>query len=140
MPKNSNLFKQFLDQNNMNVNSWDDEDGETYFQFNQKLNSGPNIKILTIFNPEDTMVSIYALDYVNLVNTTRKDYMYRLLNDLNSKYTYHKFAMDNNNNIILSCFVPVENNFIPEMILKLIIGSISIMDNEYSSFMKAIWA
>lgn len=140
MSRDSDLFNQILNQHNIYFNTWDEDDGDVYFQFNQKLDSGPTVKILAIFNSDDTLVSIYVLDYVTLVNTARKDYMYRLLNDINNKYTYYKFTMDDKNHIILSCFIPMDNNFKPEIILNLIFGSISVMDDEYPGFMKIIWS
>lgn len=140
LTNNANSFKQLLDKNNIYADSWDGEDGAVCFQFNQKLKTGPNGRVMVIFNSEDTLVSIYALDYVTLVNTARKDYMYRLLNDLNSKYTYFKFILDNDNNIILSSFIPLENNFRPEIAMRLILGVLDALEEEYSALMKVMWA
>lgn len=140
MSTNSNLFKQYLNDNNLYADSWNGEKGSVCFQFNQKLKSGPNGRIVAIFNDTNSLVSIYALDYVTLTNTTRKDYMYKLLNEINNKYTFFKFILDNDNNIILSSFIPLENNFKPEVAMRLIFGVLDTMEEEYSSLMKVMWA
>ncbi|WP_264850146.1 YbjN domain-containing protein [Clostridium omnivorum] len=138
MMRNAELFKGYLDKNNLYADTWS-EGEKTFFQFQQKLKSGPAGRLLVIFGG-DTLVSVYALDYVSLSNTARKDYMYRVLNDLNMKYTYHKFLLDQDNNIMTSSFIPFSNNFSEEVVMELLFGSLNVMEEEYATLMKAMWS
>lgn len=136
--RNAELFKKYLDNNELTADIWEDGD-DTYFQFHQKLDSGAQGRILVILGG-DSLLSVYALDYVNLTNSERKDQLYKILNDLNGKYTYYKFYLDEKNKIYSSSFVPFENNFTPDVVMRLIVGTLNVLDEVYPLLMKIIWA
>ncbi|MDS0526081.1 YbjN domain-containing protein [Clostridium sp. SHJSY1] len=135
---NANLFKQFLDGKEIYAEVRENGE-EAYFEFQQKLKSGSSGRVVVNISG-DTLVSIYALDYVSLANTARRDYMYKLFNELNYRYTYYKFFLDNDNNIFLSAYIPIENNFSPTLVMNLLIGLIDVMEKEYANIMKTMWA
>ena len=140
MGKNSNLFKQYVNEKNLSPENWRDERGYEVFQFTQKLESGPSGKILVVISDDDVAVNIYAMDYATLSNPVRKDYMYKLLNEINCRYTFNKFTMDDENNITASCSIPFQDNFKPEIVINSIFGVLRSMDDEYPNIMKLMWS
>lgn len=137
--KNPDIFEDFLNEKEALFESYD-LDGKTVFKFNQKLEQGPRGRILAVFDEDDGLVSIYAYDYLSLTDDAKKDSMYKLLNNLNLKYTYVKFYMDEDNDITLSSYTLVENNFSPEVIFKMIIGVFNVLEEQYAAFMKIMWS
>lgn len=140
MATNADLFKDYLKKENFYTDNWKTDDGNEVFQLRQKLENGPDGRLLIVLDKENNIVSIYALDYVTLSNPSRKDYMYRLLNELNMKYTYNKFTLSEDNNIIVSCFIPFDNNFKPEIVMQNVYGAYKAMQNEYPGLMKVMWS
>ena len=139
MANYSDIFKSYLESQNLYPNTWKTEEGSDVFEFQQKLKSGPSGRLVVIIDKYE-LVSIYALDYVTLTNSSRKDYMYKLLNELNIKYTYYKFTLSEDNEVIISCYIPFNNNFNAEIVLNKLGGTLMIMDKEYPNLMKAMWS
>ena len=91
-------------------------------------------------NEKDTQVAIYAFNYVKVTNPSRKEYILQKINELNLSYTYNKFVLDEENNININTFIAVDNNFKPNLVWASMIAMYRALENEYSNFMKILWA
>lgn len=141
MTNNASEFDRFLKNENIVVDFTDGEnDDTTYCSITQKLDCGPNIKLLVVFDKQDELVSIYTFDYITVPEKCKKDIVYKCLNDMNEKYTYFKFNVDKENTISISYFLPFKNNFNPSVVTEILIGIIQVMESEYANFMKTIWS
>ena len=136
---NVDLLKQYFVQENIEPNTWENEEGKsTSFEFPQKLKTGANGRLLIVL--DEDIVNIYALDYVSLTNTARKEYICKVINEINTKYTYFKFYLDNDNNLILQSSMPIRDNFNAELTFDILSGAYRTMEKEYSDIMKAMWS
>ena len=134
---NATLFKEYLDKKGI-VPETRNSETSVSFEFQQKLKTGASGRLLVVLE-EDTLASIYALDYISLSNTARKEYMCKVLNELNIKYTYFKFYLSTENIVVLQCSLPIRNNtFSADLIFNLLGNVLGTMEDEYSGIMKAM--
>lgn len=139
MTKNSQLFKEFLERNDIWVEFFD-EDGDTFCNIKQRLECGPTVNILLVFDKDDKLVRLYTMGYITFNNPSRKQYIYSMLNELNNKYSFFKFVIDNQNNISVNYYLPFLDNFSSDIVMQQIISTIGVLEDEYAGFMKLIWS
>ena len=137
--KNAQQFRSFLISQDINLEFIEGHNGETLVEIRESLNCGAKLRIGVIFDKEDSMVSIYGMDFIQGINPTKKNYMYEAVNDLNNKYTYYKFLL-NSDTVELQAFALFNNNFSSEVIMRYIMGMINIANEEFSGLMKIIWS
>ena len=90
LTNNAQQFKSFLLERNMDLNFIDDN-GESVIEIREMLKCGAKIRLVTVFDKDDTNVKIYGFDYIQGINPVKKNYIYEALNNLNSNYTFTKY-------------------------------------------------
>jgi hypothetical protein len=123
----------------MNFDFVETDEGDILLEIRQGLKSGTKVRILVCFNKDDTMVSVYGLNYVLGINPSKRSYLYETVNDLNSKYTYFKFVLDKES-VNIQAFNVVENNFESNIVMTIILGMLQVMDEEYPGLMRVMWS
>ena len=136
---NAQQFKSFLMSQDINLDFMEDENGNTLVEIRESLKCGTKLRVIVIFNKEDSMVSMYGIDFVQGINPTKRNYMYEAINDLNNKYTYYKFLLDKDR-VEVQSFVLFDDNFSNEVIMKYIMGMINVVEQEFSGLMKIMWS
>lgn len=137
--KNAQEFKRFLISQDINLEFIEGDNGETIVEIREQLKSGIRLRLLVIFNREDSMVSIYGADFIQGINPIKKNYLYEAVNDLNYKYTYYKYVLEKDS-ISVQAFALFEDNFSSEVVMRLIMGMMATVEQEYSGLMKIIWS
>lgn len=138
LTKNAQSFKKYLENMDINLHFREEDDGETVVELQESLNIGSNLKIMAIFNKEDTIVSIYGVGFLTCPNESKRPKIYEMLNELNSKYTYFKFALEQNA-VSIESFMLFEDNFNGAVIVKIILGMTKAIEDEYEWMMHEIW-
>lgn len=139
MTKNAKVFNSFLASKEVKPDVNETED-DTRFTLHYNLKGGPNVRIVCIFDEDDTMVRLYFFDYINSVDESKKAKIYEVINKINLEYTYVKFVIDDDNDVYASYFVTVNNNFDSQIIFNLMLTISEIMEEKYPAFMKVVWA
>jgi hypothetical protein len=122
----------------MELENWSNDNTE-YFASEESIKSGPRVRIVFGFGKEDEVIRIYVLNYVQMDNPSKKEYVLELLNELNNKYSYAKFTLDDSDNILIGVNIPTSSNYNANFVFDLAIGALSIAEEEYSRFMKLQW-
>lgn len=138
MTKNAKLFKEYLIKNNLNL-EFSDEDNDTYIEIRETLKSGIKVRIGIVFNEDDTLISIYVIDLVTIMDISKKNLILNKINELNNHYSILKFTFEDNS-IQINTFIPVKNNFKAEIIMDYLLGLYKIIENEYPVLMKIVWS
>ena len=99
LTNNAQQFKSFLLERNMDLNFIDDN-GESVIELREILKCGAKIRLVTVFDKDDTSVKIYGFDYIQGINPVKKSYIYEALNNLNSNYIFTKYYLDGDSIII----------------------------------------
>lgn len=139
LTRNAQEFRSFLQSRNINLEFMEESDGSTTLQIRETLKSGARIRILVVFNKNNSLVSIYGGDFITGINPGKKDYMYEAVNELNSKYTYLKFVMGNDS-LMAQSFALFDNNFKSEVVMDMILAMLDIIEEEYPRLMRIIWS
>ncbi|MDY4979208.1 MAG: hypothetical protein SO095_01285 [Candidatus Onthovivens sp.] len=139
LTKNAQQLRNYLMSEDIELDFMEGDDGNSLTSITQKLECGPTIKMLVMLDADDSMVRIYTRDFINGINPTKKSYIYEVLNNINTKYTYTKFVLIDDS-IIIESFSMFNNNFEPSIIMDQIIGIINIAESEYVDLMKIIWS
>lgn len=139
LSKNAQEFKNYLISQNINLEFIEGENEKTSVEIRETLKCGAKLRILIIFDKEDSLVGVFGLDFIQGINPTRRNYMYETINDLNDKYTYYKYVLDKDS-LMVQSYQLFDNNFNSNVIMKIIFGMINVVDTEYQNLMKIIWS
>ena len=137
--KNAEIFRTYLLANGFEFDFEERDSGSTVFNLNQKLDNGVNIRVFGSFNKDNTMVSLYGLDFIPSIPPDKKGKICEVLNDLNDKYTFFKYVLSDNQ-IEVQVFNSFDNNFKSEIVMDLLIAIMRNVEEEYPNLMRAIWA
>lgn len=138
MGKNAELFEQYLKSIDVVLEKGNTEEG-TFFAIENTIPSGPRVRMIILMNQDDKRVSIFCFNYVSINNPSKKEYFLEKVNELNLNYSFNKFTIDEENNISVNVYLPVNNNFNAETVWLLAIGAYRALEDEYKGFMKILW-
>lgn len=139
LTKNAQEFRNFLINQGINLDFVELDDGDTVVEIRESLECGVNFRMVVVFSSDDSMVGVYGLDFIQGINPMKKSYVYEAINELNSKYTYYKYIVDKEK-IVLQSFALFNDNFDSNIVMKIIMGMMNLVNNDYSGLMKIIWS
>lgn len=79
------------------------------------------------------------MDFIGGINSSKRNKILDLVNELNSGYSYYKFVVINDS-IQIQSFISVDNNFEPSILMNYIFGMFDVIKDDYSTIMKAMWS
>ena len=138
MTKNAKLFDEYLKTIDVNL-KFTDVEGETFVEMIPPSEGGIKARIGVIFNKNDSLVSIWCLNFIDGVNPSKRNQILDLINELNANYTYFKFVMINDS-IQIHSDIPVDDNYSPAQTARTMVGMNDIMKKEYPNIMKTLWS
>lgn len=139
LTKNAQEFRSFLINQGINLDFVELDDGDTVVEIRESLECGVNFRMVVVFSSDDSMVGVYGLDFIQGINPMKKSYVYEAINELNIKYTYYKYIVDKEK-IVLQSFALFNDNFDSNIVMKIIMGMMNLVNNDYSGLMKIIWS
>lgn len=130
------LFTKFMEENGIKYTEKNDH--HVIVSFSGKNNQA--IKIHVDFNENgDGMVQLYAWDIGNFGgDKTAKGV--EVCNELNAKYRWVKFYLDKDKDVCVSTDSYICEDNAAYVCLSLVRRMVSIADEAYPTFMKALWA
>lgn len=137
MTNNALEFERLMENREVYADFQEHENGGTACQIKQNLECGVLANFIIFFSKDDTKIDIYDFGFITGINPLKKQTMYEFLNQLNSKYTFVKFVMQDNSINISSHYILGEYD--PELTVEYIMAMANIMTEEYGNFMKLIW-
>lgn len=139
MTNNARIFQDYLHSQNINLNFIDGDNGDTLIDMRESLDGGINARIGVIFSNDDKMISVYGLDFIGGINPSKRNYLIDLVNEINNKYTYFKFIV-NQDSIEIQSFLLLHDNFAPTVLMYIIFGMMDCIKDEYSNIMRVMWS
>lgn len=139
MTNNAQIFNDFLQNQDITLNFLDGDEGQTLIDIRESLEGGIKARIGVLFDADDRMISVYALDFIGGVNPTKRSYLIDLINEINNKYTYYKFVMKQDS-IEIQSFLLLKDNFEPAILMQIILGMMDAIKEEYSNIMRIMWS
>lgn len=139
MTNNARIFQDYLQSQNINLNFMDSDNGDTLIDIRESLDGGIKARIGVIFDNDDKMISVLALDFIGGINPSKRNYLIDLVNEINNKYTYFKFVVKQDN-IEIQSFLLLNDNFDPSVLMQVIFGMMDCIKSEYSNIMRIMWS
>lgn len=104
------------------------------------LDNKGDIKLIVFFDDDDKCVALRSFDYCKF-NPDKKAKMYEVCSKMNNLYRWVKFFVDENDcTITLADDAVVDFESCGEELFELTLRMVSIGDEAYPEFMKALWA
>lgn len=141
MSESIKKFEDLLAEKNIELENWEDDEGDNrFFAYEDSLKNGPTVRIVAALQNKPNYVgTVYLFNYINIADEVNKESFYELLNELNVDYSYVKFLLDDEFNIILRMHYPVlENHYDPQTTIDFMLMILEAAKDEYSKFMKLI--
>lgn len=90
---------------------------------------------------DDSIFNEVICRIVTLDNSVKRDKILYLMNDLNSKYKSLKYMLDDSGNIEFAIsYISSDEAFEPEVLLRAVTILFKAVENDYSKFMRVVWA
>jgi len=112
--------------------------GANYIQFSI-TGEATNVRFTVIFNEEGHDAAIRAFDFVEHIPDSKYAECLVCCNELNMKFRYVKFYIDNDNSITLEDDAVIDEETAGDEVLRLSFTMMHIADEAYPILMKAIY-
>lgn len=136
---NAEKLRMYLVDKNIPHETLNDDEGNPMIRFMQTLENGPQISIYMWFTADTELLKIIILNMATIDNPLKRDSVLDLLNELNCKYRYFKFAMDDKGHIHASYDMKLKEDYDPEDVLFYVFLILPVLQDEYKNFMKLCW-
>ncbi|KFN04166.1 hypothetical protein D0U04_05755 [Bacillus clarus] len=135
-------FKDYLKSNDIYMEeNIDENDGSVYFSVNLDLESGAKIHLIAAFHNDHPTVDIYCFNVAHLADSTSKNDILHVINELNTSYRFAKFTLNNKNSIDISAsLVFSEPHFNPALVFEHTRMLYKLANDEQKKLMQVIWA
>jgi hypothetical protein len=134
-----NLFKQLLKEKEIGMESSINEDGVCTFVTHQSIKNGPTMRLVAMFNAEETSVYCYVFDYLN-IGEEKKERIIDAINAINSNYTFTTFYLSDDLDIQQKYSIDIEDVYSPVTVFNQLIIMIHHAEEQYKEFMKIVWS
>ena len=136
----ANLIKQYFDTEDLNYRESVDNDGDVCLRLSFSAKNKPSVEVLLILDEEQKTLSLRSFDFCS-VTEDKKQGIYKLCSDMNHKFKWVKFYLDENDNTVTledDAILAPENAGAEAM--ELMLRMVAIADTAYPFFMKYLWA
>lgn len=137
---NVQRFRDLLLEQNLDLQEGRNDDDTIFFRTEQKLKHGGSIVLVVAFSQDESLVDIYGFNVAQMTDPLKRDSTYKLLNDLNRDFRFNKFTMTSEGIVDVNSALVFENNFDPNIILRMLIMTVNTAEEAYPKFMKLLWA
>jgi hypothetical protein len=115
-------------------------DEDSRLRISYRVENKGSIEVVVIFDENERAVALRSFDFCK-VPDAKKSAIYEVCSKMNMEYRWIKFFLDERDNTVtLSDDAVIQLESCGEEILDLINRMVSIGDDAYPSFMKALWA
>ncbi len=106
----------------------------------EPLDCGITVRVTVSFTKSisNAIAGIHVLDFISINNISRKEALYKYLNELNLKHSFIKFVLDSNNKIIVFGILPINYSFEPEIVARMLLSILDACNFEYPRIMNII--
>lgn len=127
--KNQDGFKVFTGETDSSSHVW--------LQFS--VENGSSYRIYFISNDDDNDVSVRVYGLIS-VDESRREKLIPVINDLNCKYRYVKFVLDNDGDVNIEYDYPIRCLNPAASAGEIVLRFTKIIDDSYPTLMRALWA
>ena len=129
------LFLDYMDSNGIRYSDRDEYCVRVTYE-------GENLKSIPIYvffdKDGDPIIQMKCWEILNFKNNEAKAYV--VCNELNAKYRWIRFYLDNDADIVTDCDAYIDEDTCGEECMKLVRRMVNITDEAYPVLAKALWA
>ena len=139
---NYEVFKNFLNDNNVHFTEDSLERGDRFFRIPQKIKSGGVVDVLVIFSERNIKVLIFGIATIN--DEQKKIACYKLFNDLAAQYSFFKFYLRSNGDVNVegdAILGLVEGGeFQSKALMGFLVAGVNLVQDTYKDIMQIQWS
>ena len=137
---NYQIFKNFLDENEVHYTEDVLERGDKFFRIPQRIKSGGVVDVLVIFSEKNIKVLIFGI--ATIEDEDKKVACYKFFNEVSKQYSFYKFYLRPNGDVNLegdAILGIVEGEFKPKALMGFVIAGVTLVQETYRDIMKIQW-
>ena len=135
------VFKQFLDDNDVHYAEDKLEHGDRFFRIPQRIKSGNVVDTLVVFTEKSIKVLVFGITTIEDENKQLE--CCKLFNELNSRYSFFKFYLRPNGDVNLegdAILGIVEGEFQARALMGFIVAAVTLVQENFGEIMKLQWS
>ena len=136
---NVQVLKDYLTKSNIRYEEGWLADGSAFFKAMYRLRTGDDVTLLFSFEPGGAALDITLLGLVRFDDPLKREKILNVLNELNAKYRYTKFFINNDGTVVAQTSLPTLS-FHPENAVRLGLATLFNVEEEYPNIMRIRWA
>ncbi len=113
-------------------------DGSSIVEAGFPIDNGPNVIMRFISTDDDNDVAIRIFELISVTEDKRKS-VTDAINQLNDRFRYLKFVMDEDGDISVEYDLCMHTNNVGPVCFEIFARAMSILDKAYPVLMRAIW-
>jgi hypothetical protein len=137
---NVQIFKNFLQQQNVFMEEVQEDNGGVFFRTRQDLKNGGSVVAVVAFNDREDLIDLQIFGIANINNPLKKEAVHNLLNELNTYYRFTKFIEMEGRISAQYSYNVRPNSLDPGELMDTLIMLLNTADDSYPKFMKLQWA
>jgi hypothetical protein len=116
------------------------DDGSIFFRGRQSIENGGTALLIASFNTDQTVVDLNIFNIVTINDPLKKEYLHKLLNELNCQFRYTKFTESNGEVVAQYSYRVQPNNLDPEDLIDNLVMLFKTVEQSHPKFMKLQWS
>ncbi len=114
-----------------------DTSSEVWLQFGIKNGGSYRIKFISRDNDNDVALRVYG---IITVEKDQMDKLYPAINELNRKYRFMKFVLDDDGDVNMEYDYPMHDPDPSASAMEMVIRIVKMVDDAYPVLMRALWS
>ena len=134
------LFKEHLDEREYRYREVTDKEGVTRgFIAQHEIKDNQLLTVVCEFPEEENFVDVRIFDIAKIEDSSKRENLLELINELNLKYRFGKFFVRDTGDVVMQWSLFIKDHFDPAFLLDMTFILVGNVGEEYPKFMKLQW-
>lgn len=134
------LFRDHLDEREYRYREVTDDAGVTRaFIAQHEIKNNQILTVVYEFSEEETFVDLGIFDIAKIEDSSKREAVLDLINELNQGYRFGKFFISDEGDVVMRWSLFIKDHFDPAVLLDMAFMLVGTIEEAYSKFMKIQW-
>ncbi|WP_418772376.1 YbjN domain-containing protein [Megasphaera sp.] len=134
------LFRDHLDEREYRYREVTDDAGVTRaFIAQHEIKNNQILTVVYEFSEEETFVDLGIFDIAKIEDSSKREAVLDLINELNQGYRFGKFFVSDEGDVVMRWSLFIKNHFDPAVLLDMAFMLVGTIEEAYPKFMKIQW-
>jgi len=134
------LFRDHLDEREYRYREVTDDAGVTRaFIAQHEIKNNQILTVVYEFSEEETFVDLGIFDIAKIEDSSKREAVLDLINELNQGYRFGKFFISDEGDVVMRWSLFIKDHFDPAVLLDMAFMLVGTIEEAYPKFMKIQW-